>query len=527
MWLRAKIRPLPPMGLTLPSGEGPTPRSLTPVTGWVLGEVDHVDVTIDGAFAARARTGLRSRELAMGHRDPSAATAGFEALVGLWDLPTTTSEIELEVTATFADGTSTLIGERRLDLAAPDPTPDPAPPALTPGARAAGGAIRLLVLTHDLGLGGGQLYLQELLVRLLATGRFHATLISPRDGVLRPELEALGVEVRIRRQAPLGDPGAYESSVESLAAQLRSGGYDVALANTMGALDGVDATTRAGIPVAWAIHESFALEEFWWRAYGAGVAHGHVKARGRQALGRASALIFEADETRLMYEPYSDPSRCRTVPYGIDLARIDGFRSQTTRQDSRDKLGISADTRLILCVGTVESRKAQVPLVKAFARVADRFPRAQLALVGDLACDYSEGLHAYVRDNRLESRVRIVPVTPDVHSWLNASDLFAISSDVESLPRSILEAMAFGLPVLASGVFGVKDLIDDGSTGILVPPLDIGALASVLERVLAMNDAQLREIGGAGERLVRERHDAGGYAAAYSELLAELAGSGS
>ena len=81
---------------------------------------------------------------------------------------------------------------------------------------------------------------------------------------------------------------------------------------------------------------------------------------------------------------------------------------------------------------------------------------------------------------------RVVPVVKDTYQWYAVADLFVLPSDLESLPRSVLEAMAFGVPVAAARAFGLPELIDDGRTGYLCEPRDLVALSEMLEQGLTM-----------------------------------------
>jgi glycosyltransferase involved in cell wall biosynthesis len=100
--------------------------------------------------------------------------------------------------------------------------------------------------------------------------------------------------------------------------------------------------------------------------------------------------------------------------------------------------------------------------------------------------------------------------------------VLACASDIESLPRVILEAMAFGTPVVSTRVFGVPEVIEDGHTGYLCEMRDLDDLARALDRVLAADARELRAVGHAASAHVRARHDPGTYAGQVLELLRGL-----
>jgi glycosyltransferase involved in cell wall biosynthesis len=105
--------------------------------------------------------------------------------------------------------------------------------------------------------------------------------------------------------------------------------------------------------------------------------------------------------------------------------------------------------------------------------------------------------------------------------WL--ADLMVCASDVESLPRSVLEAMAWETPVVATAVFGLPELIEHDRTGWLCAPRDVRALADALDRALGTPDAELREMGRAARERVEGRHELGRYASICARLLTEAA----
>jgi glycosyltransferase involved in cell wall biosynthesis len=158
-------------------------------------------------------------------------------------------------------------------------------------------------------------------------------------------------------------------------------------------------------------------------------------------------------------------------------------------------------------------------LIRGFARVRQRFPKSRLLLVGD----------GPVR-NDLEGLVRSLALTDAVHfagyqaqpvQFLEAMDVFALTSRSEGMPLAVLEAWASGLPVVASAVGGLPSLIADGQTGLLFPFPNEGALAAAIEQLLA-NPDRARQFGRAGQRHVRAHYSLDHVAAKYEDQYREL-----
>ena len=170
----------------------------------------------------------------------------------------------------------------------------------------------------------------------------------------------------------------------------------------------------------------------------------------------------------------------------------------------------------LVTVGRLQAPKDPITLVRALAEVG----RPGEALIAGDGPD-RPAVESEVRRLGLESVVRLAGELDDVGELLVAADLFVLSSRSEGLPLSILEAMAVGLPVVASSVGGVPELIVDGETGFLVPPGDSHALAAAIERLL--DDAALRRrLGAAGRSRVSEHFDLASARRAHLDLYRAL-----
>jgi len=378
---------------------------------------------------------------------------------------------------------------------------------------------RVLVATADLGLGGGQLYLHELMLRLDKKGvRFALT--SPRSGPLTEVLEDMGVPVLVTSPPQALDPEAYEAQVRDIGSFAVQQGCTAVLANIVTSFTGADAGLRLGLPLTWAIHESYPFDQFWLEAFGPGGAHPYVVERARLSLGAASRVVFEAGETLSFYRDLLAPGAGVVVPYGVDLEEISRFRDGVDRDELRAQLGIGPTTRALLCMGTIEPRKGQLTLAQAFAHSAAlRAADVRLIFVGAVeGRPYSDALCTYV-DGLGDERIRVEPLQPDVLRWYHACDVLVSASDVESLPRSMLEAMAFGRPVASAAVFGIPELIEDGVSGWLCRSRDLAGLRVMLECVATTSRDDLVAMGARARGVVTTRHDPSIYEGYYLEEL--------
>ncbi len=380
----------------------------------------------------------------------------------------------------------------------------------------------VLVFTHSLALGGGELYLQDLLRGMLRELE-RCTLVTPAFGPLGPELESLGVDVVVRRTGIPHEIAAYEGAIRELALFISASGSSCVLLNTVTEWMAAEAAQRAGVPTIWAIHESFEPGDWLALNFDGAKVPPYIRSRFEAALRNASRLVFEATATRSMYTRIGVPEGAAlTMPYGIDIDAIDTYAASFERDRARSRHDLPLDATVLLSMGVFQERKSQAWLVQAFESISKVHPHAVLVLVGDHPSPYSQGVHDVINALGLSERVRTVPITADVWEWYALADILVSTSDVESLPRSMLEAMALGCPVLASAAHGIPELITDGETGWLMRPRDNTALVAGLHRVLRLDAEQRRSISEAAREQVAASYRTEQFAAAYLRLIDEL-----
>jgi glycosyltransferase involved in cell wall biosynthesis len=176
-----------------------------------------------------------------------------------------------------------------------------------------------------------------------------------------------------------------------------------------------------------------------------------------------------------------------TIPNGIDTAR---FGQPEQGAEWRREQGFADEDLLITSVARLEPQKNTLGLIDAFSSALKDDPRCHLLLAGD--GQLREAARDRARHLGLSGRIRLLGVTAEVPALLAASDLFVLASDWEGNPMSVMEAMAAGLPVVATAVGGVPELIEDGVTGILVPPGDGESFARALGSLVERTDSRRR-----------------------------------
>jgi glycosyltransferase involved in cell wall biosynthesis len=164
-------------------------------------------------------------------------------------------------------------------------------------------------------------------------------------------------------------------------------------------------------------------------------------------------------------------------------------------------IGVPPDAFIVGQVGRLTRQKAPLDLLEAFERLARVRPDAHLVFLGD--GPLRPVLEAGARSAGLEERVHILGMRRDVPQVLRAFDVLALASRWEGLPRVLPQAMAAGLPIVATRVAGVPEAVADGENGWLVEPGDADAFGERLLR-LAADPGMARRMGEAGRAKVEE-----------------------
>lgn len=250
------------------------------------------------------------------------------------------------------------------------------------------------------------------------------------------------------------------------------------------------------------------------------------RAMERAATRWADAVIVNASAVGRFMEAEVGvrKDRLRLIPNGVDL---DAYRPALDDERSRRRAADgSGSGEVIGAVMSLTSKKNPGMLVDAAAKVVAERPQARFLVAGE--GPLRRALEERIALRGLDGRFTLLGLRRDVPELLRTFDLLALTSDREGCPNVVLEAMASGVPVVATAVGGTPDLIDEGVTGRLIPPGDAGALASAILRIL--RDPPARE-GMARAALEHVRSGFGldamvaRTAALYEELLSGGAGS--
>lgn len=216
--------------------------------------------------------------------------------------------------------------------------------------------------------------------------------------------------------------------------------------------------------------------------------------------------------------------RVHYLPNAIDMSR---FRppSAAERERARGVYGVPDGATAYVFLGRLSREKGLMDLMEAWKRL--RPVNAVLLVAGpdmaNHAWDVGPAARAFAREHRLEESVRFVGATTDVPGLMAAADVAVQPSHFEALGLSAVEALACGVPVIASAVGGLRDFVRDGENGVTCPPQNPDALARAIERVL--KDAEYRRrLTQRARPSVESAYDERAVFGRFAELVRSLAG---
>jgi len=232
-----------------------------------------------------------------------------------------------------------------------------------------------------------------------------------------------------------------------------------------------------------------------------------------RAGGRLSDFVFTQsgeDRDAAIKLGIVDENQVLHIGNGVDLSRFDPDRLRGRRDAIRDSLGIPLGALVVCAVGRLVREKGYRELVAAFVEIAERFPEARLVVVGSTlqsAHDDASGeVMSSIRLYDLSDRVLLLEPQTPVEEILIASDIYTLPSYREGMPRTILEAMAMGLPVVATNIRGSREVVVDGATGTLVEVADPEALSLAIIDLLEDPARRLR-YGERAKAIARREFD--------------------
>ena len=365
--------------------------------------------------------------------------------------------------------------------------------------------IRLCLLITELRPAGAERCVYEL-ARRLDRARFDVRVAALRGGAVADALQAAGVPTHV-----LGVRGKWDAGkLLTLARLLRQWRIELLHTHLFHAdVAGRLAACMAGVPhLVHTVHvaeERFRPWQFAW---------------ARLAAGRCDRIVCVSGDVADWHAARSGlpMSKYRVIHNGVDVEAF--ATAPALRRWMRSQWAVADDRVVAVFAGRLDRQKGVDVLLRAMERLGASCPRLVLLIAGE--GPQREGLERLLAELRLGDRVRMLGFVEGVERVLAAADLFVMPSRWEGFGLAAAEAMAAGLPVVATRVAGLREIVLDGHTGILVDRDDAAALAEAIQRLAG--DAALRgEMGRAGAQRVAEHFDIRRNVEAHQSLYREVA----
>lgn len=364
--------------------------------------------------------------------------------------------------------------------------------------------MRVLHLITRLPIGGAERMLVSVL-RHLPVEQFESLVCCIQDrGELAEEVESLGIPVI---DLKLMDKHGYDRRVvPALRSLIRDRQIDLVHSHLYHAnMYGRLAAKHEAVPAIASVHNTYTRRK-WYR---------HLINR---YLGRHSFRVTAGSvdvEKDLLGVDRLPRKKVILLPNCIDLTRVD---TGLSKEDAKIRLGFQTDDLVLATVGRAEEQKGHSVLLEAFAHLRNSAPngvRLKLLLVGDGRL--LPALREMARDFGIDAYCQFPGNLPKLADVYRGIDIFIMPSLWEGLSLAMLEAMAAGLPMIATDVGGAREVLGDSKWGLLIPPNNPAAISTAVERLLT--DDRLRsEIARAGKRRVEENYSVTSLAHSLSDL---------
>jgi glycosyltransferase involved in cell wall biosynthesis len=371
-------------------------------------------------------------------------------------------------------------------------------------------------VVNNLDIGGAQEVVRTLSAYLIERGS-PTVVCTLRDGPLRSEIEAMGITVEVlpgRSHSFLSLPMFLKEIAgirKGLIRLVQKYQIDVIQTHLLRSLDFLVASLKLSYPnllIFWTVHNYLfelradQLPGQRWLLKPKRFIH---NALYRMVANRINGFIAVSDEVEQAIQQTIrvDQRRIVTICNGVDVRR---YQRKVDRIAIRESLDLEEDDQVMILVGTLKEQKGHYYLIQAAAPLIAQNNNLHILFPGDGPLRTS--LQQQVQQLGLEKNIHFLGSRKDIPDLLAASDYFVLPSLWEGLAMALIEAMASGLPVLATCVSGSQHVVVSGETGLLVPPGDVDQLRQAISEMIA-NPERAKKMGQAGSTRAEAIYGAG------------------
>jgi len=386
-------------------------------------------------------------------------------------------------------------------------------------------SLRVMQVVSNLDVGGAQEVVRTLAENLSKIGVV-SVVCTFKDGPLRQDIEALGIPVEIlpeRRYSITSLLSFIRENLEyrkSLKKLLDKYQIDIIQTHLLRSMDFLVLSIRSqtGPKVFWTFHNALFdlredhLKKNHWLLKPKRFSHHLLYRIGSKYVDGIVAVSQDVKTSILKTMPGIPTEKITVICNCVDVKRYgEGFNREQIRQE----LEFSPDDQVGVVVATFKRQKGHQFLIEAASKLVNQFPNLHILFVGD--GELREQLIEQTHTLDIDNHIHFLGTRSDVPSILAASDLFILPSLWEGLPMALIEAMASGLPVVATDVSGTTQVMEDGKTGILVQPGQSNELELAVGKILG-DPETAKKMGEASRLRVEKLFSAQKQANEYLEL---------
>lgn len=322
-----------------------------------------------------------------------------------------------------------------------------------------------------------------------------------RDGPARVALVSAGIETLLVRDAPwsfqtvlLSDEKIFEKYRLDITEQIRTISPDLFIVNVVHSFFVVNVLHSMAIPSIWIIHESYTSREY------LSMLPEYQHKNFRKAFHQAEKVVFCSSALPKLHLECLDDCNYEVIHPAIPEKFLSEYRNTDLRMRCRKEYGILESCILVLTVGAFEPYKNQKLLVEA-AKLVHEDDICFFLVGGNPESVYQQSIAENIRTNNLDDKVMIIPQVENTAPFYLAADIFVFTSTWDTYPLVVLEAMAYGLPIIATSMTGVKEQVRFGFNALETKddPSELACHLTCLVR-----DSGLREKLGKNSRIVYE-----------------------
>lgn len=367
----------------------------------------------------------------------------------------------------------------------------PVRPSFTEGVVDPLSTLKPVFFSHSLKREGAAISLSEIVLGFRERYALSPVVAAFEDGAMRRVYENHGIPVVVipSRFDELTTQKRLDRLTKKIQSYMSKEGFNFVFANTLASFPSITAAHRSGIPSLWNIREGASGESFF-RVLPEAVARGALS-----CAVLANKTVFVSKASRNQWQDYESLGKFEVIPNALkrDCFKKENFLDE--RQKVRNAFGLRGDSVVFLSVGSLEARKGQEDLIKAFdALPKDEQLKTEIMMTGDLSGAYARKMRKLALKCARPESIHFYDTLETIERCYAAADVFVLCSRSESYPRVILEAMAAGLPIITTPVDGVVEQVHEGLNAFFYKPFDFQALSTTMEQ-MAQDKTLVRMMG--------------------------------